>query len=175
MKEANRGPYAKDFSGRKKRESWESYVSKLDTSASAWQVWNMVKKISGKNSTTPLKPMKARNGEVLTTKPEIAAEIARTFAFNSSSENLPPGFANAKRQAESVPLDFNQGSTGDEFYNKDFSFGELKQALDPAKDTAPGPDDITNAILKLLPDSTLRVLLAIINKMWHTGDFPEEW
>merc|ERR1719187_632952 len=60
----------------KKRESWERYVSKLDTSASAWQVWNTVKKISGKNSTTPLKPMIARNGDVLTTKPEIAAEIA---------------------------------------------------------------------------------------------------
>ena len=159
----------------KKRESWERYVSRLDTSASAWQVWDMVKKISGKNSTTPLKPMIARNGDVLTTKPEIAAEIAKTFAFNSSSENLPPGFATAKRQAESVRLDFNQGSSGDEFYNKDFSLGELKQALDPAKDTAPGPDDITNAIIKLLPDSTLKVLLAIINKMWRTGDFPEEW
>ena len=77
----------------KKRESWERYVSKLDTSVSAWQVWNMVKKISGKNSTAPLKPMIARNGDVLTTKPEIAAEIAKTIAFNSSSENLPPGFA----------------------------------------------------------------------------------
>ena len=159
----------------KKRESWERYVSKLDTSVSAWQVWDMVKKISGKNSTTPLKPMIARNGDVLTSKPEIAAEIAKTFAFNSSSENLPPGFADVKRQAESVPLDINQGSIGDEFYNKDFSFSELKQALNPAKDTAPGPDDITNAILKLLPDSTLKVLLAIINKMWRTGEFPEEW
>ena len=43
------------------------------------------------------------------------------------------------------------------------------------KDTAAGPDDITNEILKLLPEASLRTILAIINHIWKSRSFPEEW
>ena len=160
---------------RKKKESWENYVSKLDSSSTTCQVWNMIRKITGKGGSPPLKPLKLPNNVVLDTSPQIAAELARTIAYHSSSENLPPGFANVKQQAESEPIDFDRDSSGDELYNQDFTLSELKRALEPTKDTAPGPDDITNAILKLLPDETLLVLLSIANKHWREGTFPDEW
>ena len=43
------------------------------------------------------------------------------------------------------------------------------------RDTAAGPDDITNEILKLLPEASLRTILAIINHIWKSRSFPEEW
>ena len=38
-----------------KRETWKNFTSKINTSTKTKTVWNMIKKISGKNNSTPLK------------------------------------------------------------------------------------------------------------------------
>ena len=38
-----------------------------------------------------------------------------------------------------------------------------------------GPDDIHYQILKHLPSDALETLLNIMNEMWRTGKFPEDW
>ena len=39
----------------------------------------------------------------------------------------------------------------------------------------PGPDDIPNELLKILPESTLRTIHKLIVIMWITGHTPSEW
>jgi hypothetical protein len=48
---------------------------------------------------------------------------------------------------------------------------ELRKAFDKAHDTACGPDDIHDQLLKHLPESALQVLLDLMNDIWETGDF----
>ena len=118
----------------------------------------MVRKISGKGCPDPIKPLSLPDGRVLETKPEIANTIASTISHNSSSANLPPGFQHVKEQVEQIPIDFDAGSLDpleDELFNSDFSCDELQNVLSTLRGTAAGPDDITNDILKLLPDASI--------------------
>ena len=52
---------------------------------------------------------------------------------------------------------------------------ELKDSLYKCYDTAAGPDDIHYQILKHLSPDALETLLNIMNEIWHTGKFPEDW
>ena len=56
-----------------------------------------------------------------------------------------------------------------------FKLSELKNSLDRSKDTTAGPDDIHYQILKHLPSDALETLLNIMNEIWRTGTFPEDW
>ncbi|KAH7954778.1 hypothetical protein HPB49_021774 [Dermacentor silvarum] len=57
-----------------------------------------------------------------------------------------------------------------------FTVGELKAAINANKrHTAPGPDCITNKMLRNMPDTQLELLLRIINQAWESGDIQETW
>ena len=44
-----------------------------------------------------------------------------------------------------------------------------------AKPRAPGPDGIHKNLLKHLPEDTLKILKEILNKIWISADFPQQW
>ena len=44
-----------------------------------------------------------------------------------------------------------------------------------AKPRAPGPDGIHNNLLKHLPEDTLRILKEILNTIWISADFHQQW
>ena len=53
---------------------------------------------------------------------------------------------------------------------------EVKVALARTQSgKAPGPDDVSVELLKLGGDTSLDVLHAIIQKVWVTGDWPDDW
>ena len=43
------------------------------------------------------------------------------------------------------------------------------------KPRAPRPDGIHNNLLKHLPEDTLKILKEILNKIWISADFPQQW
>ena len=69
----------------------------------------------------------------------------------------------------------NFQSRNNEKYNLLFKLSELKNSLDKSNDTTAGPDDIHYQILKHLPSDALETLLNIMNEIWRTGKFPEDW
>ena len=69
----------------------------------------------------------------------------------------------------------NFQSQNNEKYNLPFKLSELKNSFDKSKDTTAGPDDIHYQILKHLPSDALETLLNIMNEIWRTGKFPEDW
>ena len=156
----------------KKRESWRNYVSKINSNTRSKQVWDMVRKISGKNSNLP--SFHIKDGEKVLTNPvKIAEKFGQTYEDKSSSLNYSDSFQNIKNNAEGNCLDFS--TTQNFSYNRKFRLRDLKRSLKKAKDTTPGFDNIPYILLKQLPDSALMVLLDIINEYWTSNTFPDSW
>jgi hypothetical protein len=155
-----------------RRTSWRDYVSKLNSRTPIRKVWNMVQKMKGRRSKSSIRHLDTPQG-TLTTKPDIAEELARTFSHNSSSDHYSPQFQKHKTVTEKQRLNFSSGNG--EFYNAPFTLDELQSALDKSHDTAPGPDQIHYQLLKHLPSPCLDSLLFIFNHIWSTGQLPPSW
>ena len=57
-----------------------------------------------------------------------------------------------------------------------FTLNELQMALRKLKNKkSPGPDEVTNEIMKHLDNTTLLKLLEIFNYSWETGTLPQIW
>lgn len=155
-----------------RRTSWRTYVSKLNSNTSSKKVWEMVKRISGKNQPTPTHHLVVDNNKIEHPQ-DIVNTIASTFAFNSSPEHLTKKFQRTKIQQEKQPLRLQ--SDNSEPYNQPFSDTELLDALHQAHDAAVGPDEIHYQMLKHLPHTAKDSLLDIFNTIWLTGCFPPSW
>ena len=156
-----------------KKASWRQYVSKLNSRTSIKKTWDMIRKISGKHSHSPISQLKKTDGEIAKTPKEIADTLASHFRDKSSPDTHSDTFINHKLLSEKEKLNFQSDNT--ESYNAPFTLKELKAALDKAHNTCPGPDDIHYQILKHLPITTLQILLNIYNYIWTTGIFPNSW
>ena len=159
---------------RAKKDSWKSYVSKINTKTPIKQTWDMIRKISGKFSPPPIKYLET-NQHKATSKKEIADTFGETFAQISSSENYTENFKKHKKQAEGMNVKFVNGND-DNDYNKDFTVNELEEALGRAKDSAAGPDDIHYLLIGHLSKAAKETLLTLYNDIFR-GDraFPPEW
>ena len=157
----------------KKKESWRNYVSSINSRTHPTKVWNMIRKISGKNIPSRLHHLKDDNGHLITSKEDIGNRIAQAFEHNSSSEQYSDEFKHVKTREENKTLNFKTKRRYS--YNKKFSLRDLKRALKKSNDSSPGSDQIHYQILKHLPDDTLKILLELINEYWETGSFPECW
>ena len=132
----------------------------------------MIRKISGKHQSTPIKHL-SKNHIEATSKKNVADLLAKTFSKNSSSNNYNRQFQNTKKNAEKRKLYFK--STNLEDYNKPFTLTELKESITRSHNTAVGPDEIHYEFLKQLPASSLEFLLQAYNEIWVSGKFPSIW
>ena len=137
------------------------------------QVWDRVRKISGKNICPPRQYLNRKDGTAITKLKDIANEHAAAFTNNSPATHYSATFQTIKEQKEKVEIDFTSDNT--EVYNKPFRLRDLKRSITKAKPRAPGPDGIHNNLLKHLPEDTLKILKEILNKIWIAADFPDQW
>ena len=155
-----------------KRDSWRSYISKLNSRTPMKKIWDMVRKISGKFSTTPITHLQ-QNNTLIDNPQDIANTLGSTLSHNSSSEHYTKKFQRFKNIQEKKPIKFESDNM--EIYNKPFTAQELKTALNKAHDTAVGPDEIHYQMLKHLPEAAFDTLLQIFNDVWLAGKFPPSW
>ena len=104
---------------------------------------------------------------------DISNALGGNFQKNSSSSNYSQQFQDIKVEKERENLKFQ--SQNNEKCNLPFKLSELKNFLDKSYDTTAGSDDIHYQILKHLPSDALETLLNIMNEIWRTGKFPEDW
>ena len=158
---------------RAKKESWKSYVSKLNTKSPIKKTWDMIRKISGKFSSKPVNFLNTGQNKA-TSRKEIADALGSSFAKNSSAENFTEEFKKHQTRAEGMNDRFIYSNN--EVYNADFTLTELEEALSKAKDSAAGPDDIHYLLIKHLDNTAKIVLLSLYNDIFR-GDraFPSDW
>ena len=86
-----------------KKNTWHNYVSKLNSRSSIKKVWNMIRKIKGKNSSS-VNHLQKPNLSTATDKVDIANTLAETFSKNSSSANYSQQFQRVKQKQEKTKL-----------------------------------------------------------------------
>lgn len=156
----------------KKRDSWRIYISKLNSRTPSSKVWQMVKRIQGKDFSSHIQHLVVDTEEYITPG-DIANKLGQQFSYNSSSENYSPEFRCFKDKAEQLSLNIQSDNSED--YNNLLTLEELQNALLKAKDSATGPDDIHYQLLKHLPLSSLKILVHLFNNIWDSNVFPPSW
>ncbi|GBN77000.1 hypothetical protein AVEN_19543-1 [Araneus ventricosus] len=150
---------------RSQRESWERYVSSLNSTISSKKLWEKVKKASGIFTDRNINIL-YQNGMPVTSLQDIANCIASTLSQTSNSNTYPSSFQNHEKLAEKHKLNFK--STSYTHYNRDLCLSEVKK-------TSPGPDNISYQMIKHLSSSSLQNLLHLYNRIWHEHCFPSSW
>lgn len=133
----------------KSRESWRTYVSKLNKGTPISKIWDMIKKISNKNRNTR-------------DKTSLCEELI---------ENILSHLAPATVQA-ALDLD-NSLSNRNTLLDAPFTMNELLKVVKTTATTAPGKDNITYSIIKHLPEKLLTYFLEIMNDWWIEGKFSD--
>ena len=155
-----------------KQNSFKHYVSKITPETPMSKVWKMVKKLKG-NYSCPTHHVSRPDGSLAETELDIANTIADTLSENSSSQNYNTNFQREKQKTEQNTLNFSTDT--DEIYNHPFDIAELKTAISELNNSAEGPDEIHNEIVRHLPETSLLVLLNSFNLIWSTHTFPDSW
>ena len=154
-----------------KRQSWINFLSTVNWKTTLSEVWNKIRKITGKHVPSP-PPVLKINGNVLANPEEVSEAFASHFA-KVSSKNPSSPYHHQRIQEENKVLDFT--ATRMESYNDPFSMQEFSSALSTCNDSAPGADNITYSMIKHLPQDTQKFLLTIMNKIWKDNLFPSVW
>ena len=154
-----------------KRNSFKKYTSKINNNTPISKVFKMIKKLKG-TLKEPIQQI-STNSNIAESEKSVANEIASTLSTNSSTDNYNNTFKKHKLSSEKQHLDFSSHIKED--YNQDFTLVELLDSINELSDTAPGPDEIHNKIIKKLPKESQLLLLNIFNNIWNTQSFPDAW
>ena len=158
-----------------KRTSWQLYISKLTSSTPLSQIWQMVRRLSGKRTqaTIPILRIPGNNNRI-SDPLAVTNTIAERFAKHSSNNNYMPGFIeHASANYNTRPIHFH--SNNEEDYNGLFSLSELQLAIASSGNTSIGPDDLHYSFFRHLPVSTLGLVLRYLNRLWQEHAFPDVW
>ena len=123
----------------------------------------MLHKIQGKNTRQPVKHLKVNNSIITDTK-EIGDTLGSTISYNSSSRHYSTNFLPHKTATEKQDIQFPPAD--EESYSLPISLSELKNSINAAHDSSPGPGFIHCQLLKHLPQSSFIILLNLLNKYW---------
>ena len=130
-----------------------------------------MKKIANKNTNKPINHLSQGNTKA-TREKHIANLIAENFAQVSSTKNYSSQFNLIRIKEEKNKIKFTSDNT--ESYNQPFTLTELQNSISKSNNSAPGPDEIHNILLKELPTVSLKYLLDLYN-IWISGNILTIW
>ncbi|KAG5885114.1 hypothetical protein JTB14_017289 [Gonioctena quinquepunctata] len=103
----------------------------------------------------------------------MSEAFADHYESVSSSLNYDPDFRMIKAIEEMRTVDSETDTSL--YYNDPFSLHELDFALSSCKESAPGYDDITYAMIQHLAPNCKNNLLKLYNKIWASKVYPNNW
>lgn len=149
---------AKRIFKQKSRDSWRTFISKLNRNSSPTFIWNTMKRIVNKN-------YQASPGHL---SPELIEKIMVQLCPPFVPNNRP----NLQLQRNHVPIvESSSQHLSNSFLESPFSTADMESALSDNRKSAPGFDFITYSLLKKLPRSGKTLLLDIYNSWWIGEEF----
>ena len=158
---------------RVKRRSWREFVDGINEETTPKEMWRKIGLLTNKYTSKDVTALKV-GGRIIDDCEEIADCIAAKLEQRSSEESCSPEFLRYKNRIEGRRINFRSGYQGQE-YNDPITRQELDAVLQDLKDSAPGPDEVHNKMLKNLPEEGKVFLLEFLNKVFQEGDFPDDW
>ena len=89
-----------------KKTSWKNYISKLCSQTSVKSVWNMIRKIKGKESSNSFHHLSVNDRDV-TSHRDIANALTDKCSHNSSSAFSTDAFTSARCKADKQNINFS--------------------------------------------------------------------
>lgn len=157
---------------KKKRESWEKFVSESEDLESK-DMWNRLRLIKGTCSNKTIKNLEDEQGNIIEDRTVIANMLGSFYQSISSLESLSgPELVNLNSLRDSFAF-----SNIDDFpeLSQEFTEHELLYAIKNTKSTAPGLDGFKYDIFKKLHGYNITSLLKFYNKIWASEKRPSSW
>ena len=153
------------------RKAWFEKTESLNMEKEEGKVWKLTQALNDdyqeKHRTTILK----ENEKHITGK-QAANLLAETFKENSTLEIPREKIADIRQK---IKQEARHQDTRD-CMTTEFTMYELNKAILKLKSKkAPGPDGITNEMIKHLSNKAKENLLFIFNQSWKAGTFPNVW
>ena len=163
---------ARKIQRRARKENWMNFISTINKDTPMSKIWKRVKKLNGKY--IPSHPPSLHDNGVLMQDPQVVADIlGEHLASVSSNNSYDQSFIPLKNRIEAINLNFN--SPQEEQYNDPITAEETQSCLTSLKNSASGPDEISNEILKHLHIKAMQFLVHIFNSVWLQDQFPLAW
>lgn len=148
------------------QQQWNEICASVDGQMRAGGKWNLLKQLlddtqSKRNHTLAIDRLVHKLSSEGASTNEVMDEVARRY--------LPIG--------QSGPEDYPAyGGKADEDLDAPFSVSEVREVLQGLNGrSAPGPDGISNRLLRNLDDDSIELLTNEINEAWAAGTVPDAW
>ena len=144
----------------------------LSINTKSSMVWKKIRSIRGK---PPTKVNILRINDIFfnSSIAEITEKLAQAFQEITSNLNYDPQFLDHIYKAEQEQLNFE--SDNNEEYNRPFTIDELQREIVCSKRNSPGPDEVSNMMLKAVPEIALSYILKVFNLVWGECYFHDKW
>ena len=142
-------------------------MSQLQYDTPSKDIWQKIKAM--KSTCTVQSFLVIDQNSLITDPTEIANSLGKVFVEMSKLETT------SEPNCMNESIDRAKNEINNEPYNREFSLIELERVLMTLKNTAPGIDEISNALLKQLPTNIKQELLDVVNQSYISGDIPIEW
>ena len=152
------------------RTSWRQKTSELNMDREGKKLWNLVRAMNDEErQRTPI--FIEKNQEMMS-----GWRAANCFIEDyeqTSNIDVPD---DRRQQVHQEMKNLHNEEDVPDYMEKPFSINELQNALADLKNNkSPGPDKITNDMIKHLGEKAKTTLLAIFNNSWKTGQAPQIW
>ena len=152
------------------RSAWHEKTKSLNMERDTSKLWNLTKALNDEKPEKRQTVLKV-NGEYQTGK--RAANSLAAIYQEDSTVTLP---RNRTREVRDELKQAMKQETTDCCMTSPLRMDELDEAIRSLKrKKAPGPDGITNDMIKHFGEKTKSVLLKLFNKSWTTGVVPSSW
>ena len=139
-------------------------------------MWSTVKSMQGKRNSNNIKTLLDLNKQPVTQDQAKADLLASSFTNISSTTNFSQLFQTHKAQFEQEHKHtITQKSNPQSELDEPFTIHELQKAIASGKNTAPGHDQIAYAFFKHMSNTSLQVILCLLDNMWRESHIPQEW
>uniref|UniRef100_A0A1B0CBY7 Reverse transcriptase domain-containing protein n=1 Tax=Lutzomyia longipalpis TaxID=7200 RepID=A0A1B0CBY7_LUTLO len=155
-----------------KKKSWQAYVERIDASTTVKEVWDKMRKLSGRFRGAG--PVEILSTDGYTTEQKVIADtLAEAFSRNSDDSHLTETEVDARNRLHQLNIVSENYAIED--LNANFSLCELNSALSKVKGKSTGSDQISYSLLKNLPLNERKNLLSLYNEVFSEGQLPELW
>ena len=158
-----------------KNNAWREYCSTIGREVKLGDVWQMLKKMSGKKKYIKIPVLEDEETKAVTDK-EKAKILGKSFANIHSGNHLDDLHRKRKEQVlrenqEILRKKYNLDTTLD----NELTMSELEIAINGTGYTATEQDQLSYAMFRKLPDQVLSIILELFNKIWREGSMPKRW